>query len=156
MCSDALPLTSKGDQKAEILCSKGKSNGKSEVSWYPRVTRVGLYSTKIYRRPSRPSGFPICWICALRVHPGFGWHGALLCPLPRAGPGGGQGAPRRPAALGVSERALWPWPKQSCEVRLFHFLPSGPFPLTCPVTENCLVSRVGRGGESIKLPHTRM
>lgn len=124
MCSYALPLTSKGDQKAEILCSKGKSNGKSEVSWHPRATLVEVYSTKICTSPGRPSGFPICLGLCSQNAP---W---LRLALRSALPGleVGRVPPRRPADLGVSEPALWPWPQQSCEVWFLSFPSFGALP----------------------------
>lgn len=156
MCSDALPLTSKGDQKAEILCSKGKSNGKSEVSWYPRATRVGLYSTKIYRRPSRPSGFPICCGSVLS-EPIQASAGTELCSAPcleqglevdRVPRGGQQPWESQsvPSGLGRSKAV-------KC-ASFISFL-RGPSHLHAqwPKTAWCLV---WAGGESIKLPHTRM
>lgn len=129
----ALPLTSKGDQKAAILCSKGKSNGNSEVSWHLRATGMG-YSTKVCSSPSRPSGFPICLVCARRIRPEWGCRWGLLCLITVAGAGGGQGTPhRRLADLGVPELALWPWLGQSCEVCLSISFLQGPsnFHMSC-------------------------
>lgn len=122
MCSYALPLTSKGDQKAEILCSKGKSNGKSEVSWHLRAYSGRSSFHKNPVEPKQTSGFFICLVCALRIHPWLGCGWGLLCSITIVGLDVDRAPPTRSADLGVPELALQPWLGQSCEVCLC-FLP---------------------------------
>lgn len=155
MCSYALLLTSKGDQKAEILCSKGKSNGKSEVSWHPRATWVGVCLTEIYSSPNRSNSFPICLVCALRIQPGLGCLWGLLSPQIQQGLEGKRVSPQEASRPGIPRAcpSALAWAKLWS---VLHFLPSGPFPLTSPVTSNYPESCLERGRESIKLTPTQM
>lgn len=109
----------------EILCSKGNSNGKNEVSWHPRAR--GWFH--IYLQLKQAQWLPICVVSALRVHPGLGCLWGPLCPLYSRGwrwtgisPGGQQTWESQscPFSHGWG-KAVWSVPLQ--------FLPARPFPL---------------------------
>lgn len=131
----------------EILCSKGNSNGKNEVSWHPRAR--GWFH--IYLQLKQAQWLPICVVSALRLHPGLGCLWGPLCPLYSRGwrwtgisPGGQQTWESQscPFSHGWGE-AVWSGasPVPSCKA----------LPTTGPVAWNCPGSCSGLRGDAIKL-----
>lgn len=110
----------------EILCSKGNSHGKNEVSWHPRATGlIPQKSAPAQASPVAPHLLGRCSQSPLRSRL------SVRSTLPHftAGSGGGQGSPQEASRPGSPRVALLALAgAKLCEVCL-HFLPARPFPL---------------------------
>lgn len=90
----------------EILCSKGNSNGKNEVSWHPKLWCGSDWFHKNLLQLKQAQWLPICLVSALSVHPRPRLSLRSALPHFTAGAGGGQGSPQEASRPGSPRVAL--------------------------------------------------